>query len=250
MRAMILAAGRGERMRPLTDTVPKPLLRVGGRPIIVWQIQRLLLAGFSEIVINHAWLGEQFEALLGHGQTVIRDWCLNNPQQLKLKIQYSAETEALETAGGIARALPLLTELDSEDYFAVINGDIWCDYPLRRLHSAQKQLRASHGLCWCVLVANPDHHPEGDFPLLAGSMPDRHSSASQGLQRFTFSGIGLYSPTLFSETSSNQSAKLAPLIDQACRLNRAHGEIYDGAWQDIGTVERLRTIDQHLTARD
>jgi N-acetyl-alpha-D-muramate 1-phosphate uridylyltransferase len=141
MRAMILAAGRGERMRPLTDTLPKPLLQVGAKPLIVWQIERLLVAGIADIVINHAWLGDILVNTLGDGSTLVEHWKLRNPCKLPLRLHYSAEQIALETAGGIATALPLLST--AGEAFAVVNGDVWCDFPLSRLCSI-----AGHGQCW------------------------------------------------------------------------------------------------------
>ncbi|MDP2751258.1 MAG: nucleotidyltransferase family protein [Rhodocyclaceae bacterium] len=210
---MILAAGRGERMRPLTDHTPKPLLPVAGKPLIVWHLERLARAGFHEIVINYAHLGEQIVALLDEG----RAWGVS--------IRYSAEpTGALETAGGIRHALPLL----GDEPFLVINGDIWCDFDLTKL-----PLLPPQDLAHLVLVPNPPHHPEGDFIF-----------ADQ--EKLTFSGIGLYRPALFAELECNQSAKLAPLLHRAMNENRLSCERFDGRWFDVGTPERLMEIDSKV----
>jgi N-acetyl-alpha-D-muramate 1-phosphate uridylyltransferase len=249
MRAMILAAGRGERMRPLTDKLPKPLLCVGGKPLIVWQIHRLLLAGFNEIVINHAWLGQAIQASLGDGSKLIEQWNLPNPKRLALHIQYSAETTALETAGGIAKALHLLLPSQSSPYFAVINGDVWCDLDYARLRQAQQLLALRQSTAWCLLVPNPEHHPEGDFSLRAGALIS-HTQAHQDT-RFTFSGIGVYHRALFSDLAQLPNippTKLSPLLRAACDQANALGEVFFGDWRDIGTIERLQTLDLELRA--
>ena len=221
MKAMILAAGRGERMRPLTDTTPKPLLEAGGRPLIVWHLQALARAGFNEVVINHAWLGDRIEAALGDGA------------QYGLRIRYSPEPSgALETAGGILQALPWL----GPDPFLVINGDIWCDYPLERL--ADRPL-ASTDSAHLVMVDNPPWHPGGDFVLEGGRLK------TEGGPRLTFSGIGVYAPALFADLAPGKRP-LAPLLRAAMAEGRVSGEHYRGQWFDIGTPARLQQLDARL----
>ncbi len=217
---MILAAGRGERMRPLTDVLPKPLLPVGGRPIIEWTIDRLARSGFAEIVINHAHLGHLIEAALGDGA------------RFGVSIRYSAEREALETAGGIAHALALL----GSDPFVVVNGDIFCDFDFAALRSRAPGRSLAH----LVLVANPAHHPLGDFALRDGSVFD------DGAPRWTFSGIGLYRPELFGAVRPGDKAQLAPLLRAAMGRDLVTGEIHRGAWDDAGTPERLEALDRKL----
>lgn len=236
MRAMILAAGRGERMRPLTDTVPKPLLTVGGEPLIVWHLRRLAAAGCREVIINHAWLGRQIEAALGDGS----NWGVS--------IRYSPETSALETAGGIAQALPLL----GPDPFLVINGDIWCDWDVARAVDIGRQIEALDWLCWCVLVDNPAHHPGGDFRLDQGRLIDEDpGDTSRPLHdawtgRLTFSGIGVYQPALFHAIVRGDRAPLAPVLRSAARARRAGAEYHGGHWTDVGTPERLAELDAQL----
>lgn len=223
MKAMILAAGRGERMRPLTDHMPKPLLPVGGKSLIVWHIEALARAGFRELVINHAHLGDQIEALLGDGAA----WGVS--------IAYSNEGTALETAGGIALALPLL----GQDPFLVVNGDIFCDYDFARL----KQTDLAGDLARLVLVPNPEHHPAGDFSLVSGRM------RASGQPTHTFSGIGLYRPELFAPLPVGEPAKLGPLLRDVMASDRISGEIHTGRWLDVGTPARLHELDAELTAR-
>ncbi|MCG7898670.1 MAG: nucleotidyltransferase family protein [Candidatus Thiodiazotropha lotti] len=217
MKAMILAAGRGERMRPLTDSMPKPLLPVAGKPLIVHHIERLAKAGYREIVINHAHLGEMIEDRLGRGD------------QWGVAIDYSAEGQALETGGGIFKALPLL----GDSPFLVINGDIWCDVDLTQLNLEPDDL--AH----LVLVPNPAHNPLGDFYLL-----DERLSDGSG-EMLTFSGIGLYDPQLFSGCRAG-AFPLAPLIRQAISLGRVSGELHVGEWIDVGTPQRLEKLEQKL----
>lgn len=219
MKAMILAAGRGERMRPLTDHTPKPLLAVKGRPMIEWIITGLVGAGVRELVINHAHLGSQIEQALGDGSG------------LGASIQYSAEGEALETAGGIARALPLL----GNEAFIAVNGDLWCDYDFSRL--ANHQLSRDHA--HLVLVPNPPHHPKGDFALENG----RIASSGDAARMHTFAGIGLYSPALIKDIASGQKAPLAPLLRAAMDQGRVSGELHLGVWHDVGTPERLAELN-------
>ena len=221
---MILAAGRGERMRPLTDTCPKPLLPAGGKPLIVWHIERLAAAGFRELVINHAHLGAQIEAALGDGG------------RFGMSIRYSAEGTALETAGGIRTALPLLSE--GETPFAVVNGDVYCDYDFASLHRAANSLGAD--VARLVLVPNPEHNPKGDFALADGRV------ASEGEHRLTFSGIGLYRPQLFAALEAGKPAKLAPLLRQAMAEGKVAGECHAGRWVDVGTPQRLAELDAEL----
>lgn len=219
MRAMILAAGRGERMRPLTDHTPKPLLKVGGKPLIVWHIERLAQAGVTEIVINHAHLGAQIEAALGDGGR----W--------QVHLQYSAEVTALETAGGIAYALQLL----GTQPFLVVNGDVYTDIDYASL------VLPADMLAHLVMVDNPPQHPAGDFGLVNGLLVE---SASQTQ---TFSGVGVYRPELFKGVVRGQPAKLAPLLKTAMRQQQVSGQHHGGIWHDIGTPERLKQLDDWLT---
>ena len=199
MRAMILAAGRGERMRPLTDTVPKPLIPVAGKPLIQWHIENLAAAGITEIVINHAWLGTRIEQTLQDG----RQWGVH--------IHYSAETVALETAGGIATALPLLGTAP----FLVMNGDIWCDWnPLHALQIATN-LTQSTQQAWLLLVPNPDHHPKGDFGLTANGLLTEDT-----MFQYTFSGIGVYKPSLFFTNARASARKTCPSFASGDRGSR------------------------------
>lgn len=220
MRAMILAAGRGERMRPLTDAMPKPLLPAGGKPLIVRHIEALVRAGIRDIVINHAHLGHMLEAALGDGA------------RFGARIRWSPEGEALETAGGIAYALPLLGDAP----FLVINGDIVCDFDFARLPTLAAAQRAH-----LVLVPNPPHHAGGDFALREGK------ALTDGEPRFTFSGIGVYDPALFAGIRRGAKAKLAPLLRAAVEAGRVGGELHDGLWMDIGTPERLAELDRMLS---
>jgi len=233
MKAMILAAGRGERMRPLTDRCPKPLLPAGGRPLIEWHLMRLAAAGIHDVVINHAWLGELIEAALGDGH------------RHGLRITYSPEGEALETAGGIARALPLLGKAP----FLVVNGDIWTDFDLARALSLADRLLALDGLAHCVLVDNPAHHPDGDFGLDAGRLVvPQGAGAGATAPRLTFAGIGVYRPELFASVAPGERARLAPLLVAAARTGRAGAERHAGRWTDVGTPQRLAELDAQLQA--
>ena len=225
MRAMILAAGRGERMRPLTDHTPKPLLPVGGKPLIAWHIERLVRAGITELVINHARLGKQIEQALGDGS------------RFGARIRYSDEGTALETAGGIAFALPLLGDAP----FAVINGDIWCDYDFAQLPALAAALQQHGDLAHLVLVDNPEHNPKGDFALADGRVTDR-------APKLTFSGIGLYQPALFAAITRGSKAPLAPLLRAQIAAGRVSGEHHRGQWLDIGTPQRLDELDKQLRA--
>lgn len=221
MKALILAAGRGERMRPLTDYTPKPLLKAGGRRLIEYHLDALVGAGIKEIVINHARLGAQIEEVLGDGG------------RYGARITYSGEGEqALETGGGIHKALPLLGNAP----FAVVNADICTDYPFAQLPCQPE------GLAHLVLVGNPAHHEAGDFALAEG----RVTSGSGN--RLTFSGIGVYRPELFAACRPGRFP-LAPLLREAIDLERVSGEYYSGHWRDIGTPQRLRELDQLLQQR-
>jgi len=215
---MLLAAGRGERMRPLTDEVPKPLLNVGGKPLIVHLIESLVAYGFRELVINHAWQGARIEQHLGDG----RDFGAS--------IVYSPEPEgALETGGGIRHALALL----GGEPFVAVNADIWTDFPFGLLADAIDDL--AH----LVLVDNPVHHPEGDFTLAESRVADGDG------RRLTFSGIGVYHPRLFADLSEGRFP-LAPILFEACRKGRVSGRHYAGEWWDVGTPERLGMLDRRF----
>jgi MurNAc alpha-1-phosphate uridylyltransferase len=225
---MILAAGRGERMRPLTDHTPKPLLQVGGKPLIVWHIERLRAAGFTHIVINHAHLGQQIEDALGNGAA------------LGVSIDYSREGNALETAGGIATALPLI----ENEVFTVVNGDIYCEYDFSRLAEPLARLSAGGDQAHLVLVDNPSHNLKGDFLLEDGRITSSPLPAPRS--PLTFSGIGIYHRTLFAHTPAGEKAPLAPLLRQAIDAGRVSGEHFGGRWVDVGTPERLNTLDEEL----
>jgi N-acetyl-alpha-D-muramate 1-phosphate uridylyltransferase len=225
---MILAAGRGERMRPLTDHAPKPMLVVGGKPLIVWHIERLSAAGFTRIVVNHAHLGQQIEDALGDGAA------------FGVSIAYSREGSALETAGGIATALPLI---DAE-VFPVVNGDIYCEYDFSRLAGPMARLAAGQDQAHLVLIDNPPHHPQGDFVLEAGRVTA--TPLTPHPSRLTFSGIGVYHRALFADTPAGEKAPLAPLLRLAIDAGRASGEHFTGRWVDVGTPERLQQLDESL----
>lgn len=218
MKAMILAAGKGERLRPLTLHTPKPLVPVAGVPLIEYHLRALAAAGIREVVINHAWLGAQIEAYLGDGA------------RYGLSIAYSPEGEPLETGGGILRALPLL----GDEPFILVNGDIFTDYPFTNLAFANL-CQPQSGLAHLVLLDNPAHHPQGDFTLLAdGSLVD----AQPGQSSLTYSGIAVLSPQLFAGCEPG-AFKLAPLLRQAMSQGLVSGERYAGRWVDVGSYERL-----------
>jgi MurNAc alpha-1-phosphate uridylyltransferase len=221
MKAMILCAGRGERMRPLTDISPKPLLKVGGKPLVQYHIEKLAQADVTEIVINHAWLGQEIEQTLGDGSR----WGVN--------LQYSSEAEALETAGGIIKALPLL----GDESFILVNGDVWSDYPFEQLLLIKP--KAAH----LVLVNNPEQHPQGDFFLNDGG----HIS-TLGDKKFTYSGISVLNPLLFSGLEVGRMP-LAPLLRKAADAQQVSGELYCGDWVDVGTPERLMRLDKLVRKR-
>ena len=224
MKAMILAAGLGTRMRPLTDNLPKPLLRAGGRALIEHHLFNLSRAGIRDVVINHYYLGSMLEEAIGNGNDYGVD------------IHWSAETERVETAGGIIQALPLL----GEESFVLVNADVWSDYPFERLRPVDGvQTQAS-----LVLVDNPSHNPDGDFYLAAGRVHDeaRHPQAP----RLTFSGISVMHPSLFAGLEPGLRP-LAPLLRSAMERDLVAGEHYTGSWLDIGTPERLRELDEKLS---
>ena len=218
MKAMILAAGRGERMRPLTDHTPKPLLEVGGKALIVRVIERLVEQGFDELVLNTAWLGDVLEQRLGDGRDLGAD------------IHYSREHDgALGTAGGVLNALPLL----GKEPFLVVNGDVYTDYPFSRLRGKPQKL--AH----VVLIDNPDHWPGGDFGLVGERVLNTHSTM------LTFSGISALHPALFDHLRPGK-AELAPVLREAIERDQVTGEHYRGHWTDVGTPERLDAIDAEL----
>ncbi len=218
MKAMILAAGRGKRLRPLTDHTPKPLLPVSGKPLIQYHIEALAAAGIRELVINHAHLGGHVEQALGDGGR----W--------GVRIRYSPEAEALGTGGGVFNALPLL----GPQPFLVVNGDVWTDYDFSSLRLTGDRL--AH----LVLVANPPHHPAGDFSL----QDDRVSG--EGERRWTFSGIAVYCPERFRNCCAG-AFPLAPLLREAAAKGRVSGELYTGQWIDVGTPERLSDLEEMLS---
>jgi MurNAc alpha-1-phosphate uridylyltransferase len=219
MKAMILAAGRGERMRPLTDATPKPLLDAGGKPLIAWTIEALARAAVTEIVINVSHLGDRIASALGDG----RRW--------KVRIRYSHEDEALETAGGIANALPLLGTTP----FIVVNGDIHTDFDFTTLAPPQ-----GGDVAHLVLIDNPVHHPGGDFALNEGRV------ANEGASKLTFSGIGVYQPSLFTHIAAGTRGQLAAVLRPQIAEGRVTGEHFRGRWADIGTPERLQALDRAL----
>jgi MurNAc alpha-1-phosphate uridylyltransferase len=214
---MILAAGRGERLRPLTDDVPKALVAVAGKPLIVWQLERLAAAGFRDVVINVSWLGQAIESRLGDGGV------------LGMRIAYSREAEALESAGGIAQARALLGPAP----FALVNADLWCDYDLSRLRAR----RLGGDLAHLVLTANPPHHPRGDFALHG----DRAGNA--GAPRYTYTGISLIDPALVAPVVAGAKAPVAPLLRAAADAGRLSGELHAGVWRDAGTAERVAELE-------
>ena len=221
MKAMILAAGKGERMRPLTLTTPKPLLAAGGKRLIEYHLLALSRAGFAEVVINHAWLGQQIEDYLGDGA------------RYGVAIEYSRETEPLETGGGIRHALPLLGDAP----FVVVNGDIWTDYDFSVLH------QPIAGLAHLVLADNPAHHPNGDFSLVDGKVQDGQPDTST----LTYSGIAVLHPQLF-DGCSDGAFKLAPLLRKAMAAGEVSGERLKGHWVDVGTHERLAEAETLIKA--
>jgi N-acetyl-alpha-D-muramate 1-phosphate uridylyltransferase len=236
---MILAAGRGERMRPLTDTTPKPMLKVRGKPLIQWHLESAAAAGITEVVINTAHLGEQIESFLGDGDF------------LGLQIRYSREPlGALETAGGIATARPWQNALGTtiSDHFLVVNSDIWTDWPFEKAMAIRDQLQASSSdCCHLVLVTNPPQHPQGDFSLgdPIPNWPGTHRTQPKNLDHsLTFSGIGVYDRAMFEPLAPGQHAPLAPMLHQAIMAQRCVASLHQGYWSDVGTPERLEALNQ------
>lgn len=250
MKALIFSAGLGERMRPLTDTTPKPLLAVGGKPLIVWHLQKLAAIGILDVVINTSWLAKSFPDMLGDGSDF----------GLQLEYTYEGPTP-LETGGGMWQALPLLgRERISEEPFIALNGDIWTDYDFAKLP------QAPIGDAHLVMVDNPDHNPRGDFTLLRDGQvlssaphPEEIAETGDAGVRLTFAGIGVYRPSLFDDwrrvignapgaQEKPPRFKLAPLLRAAMGRNSATGEHHTGRWTDVGTPERLEALNQSLTA--
>ncbi len=239
MKAMILAAGFGKRLRPLTEHTPKPLLEVRGKPLIVHHLEALARAGIKEVVINTAWLGEKLEAYLGDGS------------RYGVSIAWSREAEPLETGGGICQALPLL----GSEPFLLVNGDVWTDYPFEQL--LLKSLEKKH-LAHLVLVPNPEHNLSGDYcftrqqshdgrevlsGVLAGPVP---VGQLEGRQTYTFSGISLMNPKLFAASTSGEAFPLRDVLSPAFRAGHISGELYRGEWCDVGTVERLEELNRQM----
>jgi len=218
MKAMILAAGRGDRLRPLTDDIPKPLIKVAGKPLIEYHLENLAHAGFKEIVINTAWLAEKIHQDIGDGTNY------------GVSIQYSDEGEALETAGGIINALPLL----GKEPFLVVNGDIWCDFNFSDLPELK-----TDKLAHLILVDNPEHNQKGDFAIQDGLI----INAAETM--YTFSGIGVYRAEFFAGHPSGR-LPLAPVIRDKCSYDLISGQYYDGLWTDVGTIERLQDLETQL----
>lgn len=220
MKAMILAAGRGERLHPLTARVPKPLVEAGGRPLVAWQLERLAAAGFREVVINVSWLGTQIESRLGDGRA------------FGLSLVYSREAQPLESAGGIAWARTLLGTAP----FALVNADIYCDYDLAKLRDRNLGAHLAH----LVLAPNPAHHPAGDFSL------NGEQAGNATAARYTYTGIALVDPALVAPVRAGEKAQLAPLLRAAAALGQLSGELHAGLWRDIGTAQRLAELEALL----
>lgn len=240
MKAMLLAAGRGERMRPLTDTCPKPLLKVRGKPLIVWHIVNLVKAGITDIVINHAHLGHMIVDALGNGEK----WGAN--------ISYSEETNALETAGGIAKALPLLCDAGDEP-FIVVSADIYTphfDFKECLNTLEDKDMWGNphpldkRDLAWLYMVKNPSFHPEGDFSL---SLMGLSNQIIQGSPRVTFGNIGVYRPEIFSHIQSGEHVKLGPILRELADKGQLGGELYSGIWHNVGTPEQLAQLNAPIS---
>jgi MurNAc alpha-1-phosphate uridylyltransferase len=223
MKAMLLAAGRGERLRPLTDAVPKALVEAGGKPLIAWHLERLARAGVRDAVINVSHLGERIIERIGDGA------------RYGLRLHYSRERERLETAGGIANALALLGGAP----FLLVNADVYCECDFSRLRKVELGEHLAH----LVLVPNPPHRPNGDFSLRAGSVGD------EAAPRYTYAGVAVMAPALVAPVTPGEKASLAPLLYQAAARGRLGGELYEGLWQDVGTVERLAELEVVLKSR-
>jgi MurNAc alpha-1-phosphate uridylyltransferase len=223
MKAMLLAAGRGERLRPLTDRIPKALVEVGGKPLIAWHLERLAAAGCREAVINVSHLADRIEDAIGDGA------------RFGLRVAYSREAAPLETAGGIAQALPLLGTAP----FLLVNADIYCEVGFRPLLGFELDAMLSH----LVLVPNPPHRPQGDFSLSSASV------GNEGEPRYTYAGVAVMSPQLLQTVRRGDKASLAPLLRSAADKRRISGEVFGGLWQDVGTAERLAELETQLAAR-
>jgi MurNAc alpha-1-phosphate uridylyltransferase len=225
MKAMILAAGRGERLRPLTDTTPKPMLPIDGKPLLEHHINRLAAVGIDKIVINTCWLGEQIEEYFADGG------------RLGVNISWSREAQALETGGGISQALPLL----GDQPFLLINGDVWSDFPLAELSKTHLSAELDAQL---ILVDNPEHHPQGDFSL------DGKLVSYKEAQRYTFSGISLFRPALFAayQASAGQCFPLRDVLRPAILAGRVSASVYTGNWCDVGTVERYQQLQSFVSS--
>ncbi len=223
MKAMLLAAGRGERLRPLTDTVPKALVEAGGKPLIVWHLERLARAGIRDAVINISHLGERIVERLGDGA------------RFGLRLHYSRERERLETAGGIANALELLGRAP----FLLVNADVYCECDFARLTNIQLGDRLAH----LVLVPNPSHRSKGDFSLADGRLGDAAAP------RYTYAGVAVVAPKLVQSVNRGEKAPLAPLLYDAAARGLLGGEVYRGLWQDVGTMERLAELERFLNER-
>ena len=223
MKAMLLAAGRGERLRPLTDRVPKALVPVAGKPLLAWHLERLAAAGCREAVINVSHLAGQIVDYVGDGA------------RFGLHVAYSRETEPLETAGGIAQALPLLGTAP----FLLVNADIYCEVAFRPPLAHSLGERLAH----IIMVANPPHRPQGDFSLNAGAV------GNDGAPRYTYAGVAVMSPRLVEPVQRGNKAPLAPLLRRAADERRLSGEVFGGLWQDVGTVERLAELEALLKSR-
>jgi MurNAc alpha-1-phosphate uridylyltransferase len=225
---MLLAAGRGERMRPLTDARPKPLLEAGGKALIEWQIERLARAGFTEIVINHAHLGGMLVARLGDGS------------RHGVRIRWSPEPEPLETAGGIVQALPLLEPEGRPEVVLVASADVYCDYDFARLRGHEARLLAGPARLHLVMVPNPPYHPGGDFALVDGTL------RAEGGPKLTFGNIGLYRTDLFRPLPRGEKLRLTPYYAEWIGRGWATGELYAGRWHNVGTADDLARLDAEL----
>jgi MurNAc alpha-1-phosphate uridylyltransferase len=221
---MILAAGRGERLRPLTDRVPKPLVQAGGKPLIGWHLERLAAAGCRDIVVNVSHLGERIVERLGNGA----EW--------GVRIAFSREPQPLETAGGMALARELL----GAGPFLVVNGDVYCEVDFARLLGVALGGRLAH----LVLVPNPEHHPAGDFTLDDGRVGNAPAP------RYTYAGVALIAPALFAGIAAGSKAQLAPLLRTAAERQLVSGELFEGTWLDVGTLARLSALEAYLAAKN
>jgi MurNAc alpha-1-phosphate uridylyltransferase len=220
---MMLAAGRGERLRPLTDRIPKPLVEVAGKPLVAWHLERLAAAGFTDVVMNVSHLAEAIVERLGDGR------------RFGVRVGSSREAEPLETAGGIAQALPLL----GSGPFLLVNSDVYCEVDFAALGAAPLGTRLAH----LVLVPNPPHRAQGDFSLAEGRVGNR------GEPRYTYSGVAVLSPQLVAPVRAGDKVPLAPLLREAAGRERISGELYRGLWQDVGTIERLRELESILVSK-